>query len=246
MGTVAQLRPSRAVPLGVGTKPAEIAQRIRIMIIEDVLPPGTPIRERTLAEQLHVSRTPLREALKILVTEGLIDMEPRRSAVVAKPSDREVRELLQLLGVIEGFAAELACAHADPERFRELRALQYDMLAAYTRGDKLGYFQRNQDIHRAIVAASDNQALVAYHARINARVYRVRYVCNLRTQRWESAISEHQQILEALERRDAALANALLRGHVLKAWDLMTQLDSAESAATATPVLTKASISASA
>jgi DNA-binding GntR family transcriptional regulator len=244
MGIVAQLCLPRAELPRVGTKPAEIAQRIRIMIIEDVLPPGTQIRERALAEQLQVSRTPLREALKILVTEGLVDLEPRRSAVVARLSDREVRELLQLLGVLEGFAAELACAHVGPERFRELRALQYDMLAAYTRGDRLGYFQRNQDIHRAIVAASGNQALVAYHARINARVYRVRYVCNLKTQRWESAIREHQQILEALERGDAAVASALLRGHVLKAWDLMTQLDSA--AATATPLLNNASISASA
>lgn len=232
MGTVAHLPvPSRVPRPAVRTKPAEIAERIRVMIIEDVLPPGTPIRERSLAEQLNVSRTPLREALKILATEGLVDMEPCRSAVVASLSGREVRELLQLLGVIEAFAGELACTSATDEQIREIRALHYEMLAAYTRGDRLGYFQRNQEIHRALVAATGNETLISYHAMLNARVYRVRYVCNLKTRRWETAIKEHQEILEALERRDAQAVAAVLRGHVLRAWDEMAQLESGEARA---------------
>ena len=210
-----------------GSKPAAVAARIREMIIEDRLPPGAPIRERALAEQLHVSRTPLREALKILSAEGLVLLQPRRGATVAAPGDREVRELLQLLGVIEAFAAEQACQLATAEELKELRALHLEMLAAYTRGDRLSYFHRNQDIHRGIVRAARNDVVAEHYRMLNARVYRARYVCNLRTERWESAIREHEAILQALETRDAAAAAAILREHVLKAWDQMQALDAA-------------------
>jgi DNA-binding GntR family transcriptional regulator len=205
-------------------KPERVAGLIREMIIQDELTPGMPIRERALAEKLNVSRTPLREALKILSSEGLVELQPRRGATVANPSDQEVRELLQLLGALEGFAGVLACKTATEKDLRELKALHYEMLAAYTRDDRLGYFHRNQDIHHAIVRIARNQALADHHRMMNARVYRARYVCNLETQRWESAIREHEEILEALERRDPAGLRALLETHVLNAWDLMQEL----------------------
>jgi DNA-binding GntR family transcriptional regulator len=216
--------PPRATRPPVGSKPARVAELIREMIIEDRLPPGAPIRERTLALQLQVSRTPLREALKLLSAEGLVELQIRRGATVAAPSDREVRELLELLGVIEAHAGELAARNATAEELRELRALHLEMLAAYTRGDRLGYFHRNQNIHLAILQATRNQVLIEHHRRLNARVYRARYVCNLRTQRWESAIREHEAILEALERRDGAAAAAILKDHVIKAWDKMQEI----------------------
>jgi DNA-binding GntR family transcriptional regulator len=249
MATILPLRPEPAPTKRRGTKPATVAARIREMIIQDQLPPGTPIRERALAETLQVSRTPLREALKILATEGLVEQEPRRGAVVAAPSAREIRELLQVLGALEAFAAELACAAMEETELSELQALHYEMLAAHKRGDKLGYFHRNQDIHRGIVAATGNATLITYHGMINARVHRARYICNLRTQRWGAAIEEHERILEALGRRDGAAAAALLREHVLRGWDLMEQLEAgaagAHPAATTAPAPTSASVSAS-
>ncbi len=218
-----------AAPGPLGSKGAQVAERIREMIIQDELPPGAPIRERALSERLDVSRTPLREALKILSAEGLVELHPNRGALVAAPSSREIRELLQLLGVLEAFAGELACETVTEQELSELRALHFEMLAAYTRGDRLGYFRRNQDIHLALVAATRNQALIAHHRVLNARVYRARYICNLRTQRWESAIKEHEQILEALAARDAAALSAILRGHVITAWDKMQEILAAES-----------------
>ncbi len=231
MATVTQLRvatrPPRVYP---GSKPARVAELIREMIVEDRLPPGTPIRERALAEQLQVSRTPLREALKILTAEGLVEHTPRRGVVVANPSDEEVRELLQLLGVVEAYAGELACASATEEEIREIKALHLEMLAAYTRGDRLGYFKRNQDIHLALVRATGNRTLIDHHRTLNARVYRIRYVCNLKTERWESAIKEHEAILEALGRRDPAATAALLKTHVLEAFEKMLEILAAERA----------------
>lgn len=220
--------PSR--PREGGQKGAAVAERIREMIIQDELPPGAPIRERSLSERLSVSRTPLREALKILSAEGLVEVQPHRGAVVANPSNEEVRELLELLGALEAFAGELACAQHRDEEFRELKALHFEMLAAYTRGDRLGYFRRNQEIHLGIVRCSRNRPLIQHHAVVNARVYRTRYVCNLRTRRWESAIQEHEEMLEALERRDGAALSGILRQHVLRAWDKMLELLEQEAA----------------
>lgn len=207
-----------------GSKGAQVAERIREMIIQDELPPGAPIRERALSERLDVSRTPLREALKILSAEGLVELHPNRGAVVAAPRAAEIRELLQLLGVLEAFAAELACEAIGDAELAELRALHFEMLAAYTRGDRLGYFRRNQEIHLGLVRASRNQALIAHHRVLNARVYRARYICNLKTQRWESAIKEHELILEALGRRDGRALSEILRRHVLQAWDKMQEI----------------------
>ena len=96
----------------VPTLPDKVAGLLRDMIVQDVLVPGQRIRERSLAEQLEVSRTPLREALKVLATEGLVELSPNRGALVAKPSPGEVHDMLQVLGVLEGLAGELACARA--------------------------------------------------------------------------------------------------------------------------------------
>jgi DNA-binding GntR family transcriptional regulator len=211
----------KSAPSEAGLKPERVASMIREMIIQDELAPGAPIRERTLSERLNVSRTPLREALKILSAEGLVDLQPRRGATVASPSDAEIREMLQLLGGLEGFAGVLACDSVTPLDLKELWALHYEMLAAYSRGDRLGYFHKNQDIHFGIVAAARNAPLREHHRIVNARVYRVRYVSNLKTERWESAIREHAQILKALEARDAASLRPLLEQHVLQAWDQM-------------------------
>jgi DNA-binding GntR family transcriptional regulator len=207
-----------------GLKPERVAAMIREMIIQDELAPGAPIRERALSERLNVSRTPLREALKILSAEGLVDLQPRRGATVASPSDAEIREMLQLLGALEGFAGVLACETATKEDLKELWALHYEMLAAYSRGDRLGYFHKNQSIHFGIVAAARNAPLIEHHRIVNARVYRVRYVSNLKTERWESAIREHEQILNALEAQDAQALRPILEHHVLQAWDKMQAL----------------------
>ncbi len=213
-----------------GAKGAHVAALIREMIIQDELPPGAPIRERLLAQRLAVSRTPLREALRILSAEGLVELHPNRGAVVAAPSDQEVGDVLRLLGALEAYAGEVACECATEDELREMWALHFEMLAAYQRGDRLAYFHRNQDIHLALVRASRNGALIAQHGLLNARVYRVRYVANLRTKRWESAIKEHEAILQALERHDAAEVARILRTHVTLAWEKLQALEQDEAA----------------
>ena len=216
-----------------------VATELRDLIVQDELKPGERIRERELAERLAVSRTPLREALKGLAAEGLVELSPNRGATVANPEPRAIRDLLEVLGGIEGLAGELAATRAGDAEIAEIRALHHEMLAAYARKDRLAYFKINQAIHGAIVSAAANPALQDVHRRLNARLYRVRYRSNLRDTRWHTAIDEHDSILEALEARDAKRLAAIMRAHLGSTWAKVSELDrpAADSATAAVPAV---------
>ncbi len=102
------------------------------------------------------------------------------------------------------------------------------MLAAYARKDRLEYFKANQAIHGAIVAACGNPAIADAHRQINARLYRVRYRSNLRNEGWHTAIDEHGEILEALEKRDSDKLSKILRAHLGSTWDKVSGLAEAK------------------
>ena len=188
--------------------------RLRGMIIRGELAPGTKLNERALCEQLGISRTPLREALKVLSTEGLVELLPNRGAVVATLTEGMVREIFTVMGALEALAGELACRNMTGAQFNEIRALHYQMLAHHARGELEPYFRCNQEIHLAIVEASGNATLAATYRSLNAHVRRVRYMANLSRARWDQALAEHERILEALGRRDAARLQDLLRNHL--------------------------------
>ena len=195
-----------------------VAASLRDMIVQDILPPGSRVRERTLAQELDVSRTPMREALRILATERLVELLPNRGAIVADPSADEVRDLLSVLGVMEALAGEQAVANATDTELEEINALHYEMLASFKRRDRLTYFKLNQSVHRSIVAASHNEALKEIHAQTNARLYRVRYQSNLNNTKWHTAITEHEAILEALCDRDGQRLARIMRAHLGSTW----------------------------
>ena len=222
MGSRTERRQATQPPLN-----ERVAARLRDLIVQDVLKPGERIRERELAERLAVSRTPLREALKELAAEGLVEHSPNRGATVAAPGPDEIRDLLEVLGGIEGLAGELAAKRASPDELAEIRALHHEMLAAYARKDRLAYFKANQAVHGAIVAAAANPALADVHRRLNARLYRARYRSNLRNTRWHTAIAEHETILEALEARDAARLAAVMRDHLGSTWAKVSEIEGA-------------------
>ncbi|AEO49678.1 GntR family transcriptional regulator [Rhodospirillum rubrum] len=197
----------------------QIAQTLRTMIATDDLPPGARLRERTLAERLQVSRTPLREALNILRGDGLVTLTPNRGAVVTVLSSAQVQEKLAVLGLIEGFGGELACQNASEDEIAEIRALHYDMAAAFERRDRAVYFRTNQAIHRAIQVAAHNTTLLEVFEQINRQIYRYRYQGSLNAQTWHTALAEHEEIIRLLSARAAEALGALLRAHVHSTWD---------------------------
>lgn len=201
----------------------QIANRLRDMIVQNQLCPGDRVREREICKVLQVSRTPLREALHMLASEGLIDLIPNRGAVIASPSADEIADMLKVLGVLEAFAGEQACEAISQEEINEIKALQYEMLAAFSRGDRLQYFKLNQRIHFAIVKAARSDTLLSLHSRLNARLYRIRYQSNLRNELWGSAVQEHDDIMAALEQRDAVRLSKLLKRHLKSTWEKVNE-----------------------
>jgi DNA-binding GntR family transcriptional regulator len=191
-----------------------VVDRLRDMIVHGVLEPGTKLNERVLSAQLGASRTPLREALKYLASEGLVELLPNRGAIVA-PLDRgRVKQIFAVMGALEALAGELACRNASDDAINEIRALHYQMLSHHARGDLAEYFRFNQEIHLKLVELSGNEVLASMYRGLNANVRRARYIANLSQERWNNAIKEHQQMLDALVARDGARLQKLLSDHL--------------------------------
>jgi len=188
--------------------------RLREMIIQGELAPGMKLNERVLAERLGISRTPLREAIKFLASEGLVDLQPNRGAVVALIDARKVREVFQLLGALEALAGEVVCVQATDAQIAEIRALHYQMVLHQMRGDLAAYFRCNQDIHARLVEFTGNATLLQTWRALNAKVQRVRYMANLSGDRWKQAVREHEAMLDALGARDGARLGAILLDHL--------------------------------
>jgi DNA-binding GntR family transcriptional regulator len=199
------------------TLPAQVAERLRDMIAADELPAGAKLNERELTARLHISRTPLREAIKMLAAEGLIQLVPNRGAFVAQPSADEVEDMLEAMGALEAICGELACTRATDAEIAVIRQAHDRMARAYERRDRHSYFKLNQEIHHRIALASRNATLQRLHETLNARLYRVRFMSN-KTDRWQTAVEEHAAIAGALERRDVQAVRRLLREHLGHTW----------------------------
>jgi DNA-binding GntR family transcriptional regulator len=201
-------------PIGRRPLHEEAIDRLRDLIIQGQLAPGSRLNERLLCERLHISRTPLREAIKLLATEGLVTLLPNRGAQVAPLEPGRLAETLEVMAALEGLAGELACRNASAERIAEIRALHAEMVEMHARGDLVSYFRYNQAIHLKIVEASGNATLGNTYRQLNANVLRARYMANLSRERWDEAVREHEQILAALEARDVSRLRLLLHDHL--------------------------------
>jgi len=192
----------------------EAADRLRDLIVQGRLAAGVRLNERLLTAELGVSRTPLREAFKVLATEGLVELLPNRGAIVSQMDPVRLSESLAVMGALEALAGELACRSATDAQINEVRALHYEMLAYHARGDLAGYFKFNQAIHLKIVKYSGNTVLYNIYRQMNGNVRRARYMANLSKERWDAAVREHDEILAALAARDIKRIRTLLSDHL--------------------------------
>ncbi|PLZ02886.1 GntR family transcriptional regulator [Burkholderia sp. WAC0059] len=192
-----------------------VVDHLRRFIVEGLLGPGEKLNERKLCETLGISRTPLREALKVLEAEGLIEISPNRGASVAQFSETSVREMFELMSGLEAFSGELACERITATEVMEIKALHAAMLICRERHDLSGYYARNQEIHDRINEAARNPALRQVYVSINRRLQALRFRSNFQTAKWDSAIHEHEEMIEALEARDGRRLSAILRRHLI-------------------------------
>ena len=201
----------------------EVAVRLRAMLVEGRIAPGGKLNERELCEMLKVSRTPLREAIKLVAAEGLVDLLPNRGAIAVKLTESDVLHAFEVLAQLEGLSGELAAQRITTAELAEIKAMHYEMLACFARKDLPGYYQRNAEIHAAINAAAKNPVLTKLYREVNARVQSLRFRTNQNQAKWKSAVKEHEQMLAALEAHDGARLRAVLVEHLLRKRDAVLE-----------------------
>lgn len=192
----------------------QVVDRLRDMIVEGELDPSTRINEKALCERFGISRTPLREALKVLSSEGLVELTPNRGATVASFTPEDLDETFPIMGALEALSGEIACQQITDTEIAEVRALHYQMVLHYQKGELHEYFQINQAIHEKILAATHNATLSNIYSSLAGRVSPARFRANMSKPRWAEAVEEHENILRALEARDGPTLSRLLKIHL--------------------------------
>ena len=201
--------------------PDELVTLLRNMIIEGKLRPGSRIAESRLCTRFEVSRTPLREALKVLSVEGLVQLLPNKGATVVRVTPEQVEETLAVLGALEALAGERACARIDQERIHRTRSAHKQMLEHLCHGEKLCYYKLTGIIQKAIFEAADNSVLSEIHARLQARLSTLLAFAPNSPPRWTEAVEDHKQMMAALEERDGTKFAQVARRHVRHRAEMM-------------------------
>jgi DNA-binding GntR family transcriptional regulator len=202
---------------------AQVTHRLRQMLIEGQIGPGAKLNERELSEVLSVSRTPLREAIKTLAAEGLVELLPNRGAVAIALTEADVINTFEVMSGLEGQSGELAAQRITEAELNEIRAMHFEMLAAYTRSDLSTYFRLNGAIHCAINTAAANPVLSLTYKQISARLQALRFRTNHNGLYWKSAVQEHEQMILALQARDPAAMRSVLLAHLLHKRDAVIE-----------------------
>ncbi|WP_454854279.1 GntR family transcriptional regulator [Rhizobium binxianense] len=199
-----------------------VVDALRELILEGELEPMSRINEVELCERFGISRTPLREAIKLLAAEGLLVLLPNRGARVVALSETEIGEILQVVGALEGAAGELACERITDEELTAIEAATAEMVAAWKAGDYPGYFALNREIHDAIMAAARNSALQSTYRSLSGRVQRARFSAHKTDAQWARAIDDHNLMVMLLRRRDGAALAQLMRDHLKSKWPVIS------------------------
>ncbi len=201
----------------------QVAQRLRQMLVENRIEPGAKLNERELCEKLDVSRTPLREAIKMLAAEGLVELLPNRGAIAVSLDEDDVVNTFEVMAGLEGMSGELAAQRITDAELAEIQAMHYEMLAAYTRGDLSAYYTLNARIHRAINSAAKNPVLTVTYNQVNARLQALRFRSNQDGAKWKRAVKEHDRMIEALTARDPQAMRAVLVTHLANKRDTVLE-----------------------
>lgn len=207
-------RPSKVVLSKREPLAHQAAAHLRGMIIRGEMVPGTRIPERALSERINISRTPLREALKLLERDGLVEISQNRGARVLSFTIQEARELFEVIAGMESLAAQLAAQRMTSAELEKVEALHAQMLMHHANRDKDPYFDINSQIHDLIVEFSGNGILQATHEGLMLRARRGRYMAIMNPARWDQSVAEHEALMEALRRRDANAARLIWQQHL--------------------------------
>lgn len=190
----------------------QVAERLRTRILAHTLPPGSWIDEQSLAAEYGISRTPLREALKVLASEGLVTMKLRRGAYVTEVSERDLSEVFHLLALLESDAAAAVASSASDAQLAELAALHQQLET--TVADRDAFFRANEQFHIRLLQIADNRWRLQLVNDLRKVMKLNRHHSLFKQGRLEASLAEHCQIMAALEARDAARVKRLMQQHI--------------------------------
>ncbi len=200
-------------PLNLTPRPLyeEVAERLRQRIFARELQPGEWIDEIRLAQAYGISRTPLREALKVLAAEGLVTMKVRRGAYVTEVNEKDLNDVYHLLALLESDAAAIVAGRASDEQLKELKALHKDL--AQAKGDRERFFAINERFHLRLLELADNRWRMQLVADLRKVMKLNRHQSLLKTGRVQESLAEHQALLDAILARDPGLAAERMQAH---------------------------------
>ncbi|QAZ41359.1 GntR family transcriptional regulator [Methylibium sp. Pch-M] len=190
----------------------QVAEALRTRILSHRLAPGSWIDEKALAVEYGISRTPLREALKVLAAEGLVTMKLRRGAYVTEVSARDLTEVFHLLALLESDAAAAAASRLTPEQLAELETLHEQL--ERNLGDRDRFFAANERFHLRLLELADNRWRVQMVADLRKVMKLNRHHSLFKQGRLEASLNEHRQLMAALRAGDAEQAQQLMRRHL--------------------------------
>jgi len=194
----------------------EVADQLRVRIFAHVLAPGTWIDEQTLAKEFGISRTPLREAIKVLAAEGLITMKLRRGAYVTEVNRGDLEQIFTILSLLEGQAAKEAATKAQEKDLNELDDMHLRLEKAAADRNLEQFFEVNVRFHERVIAIANNPWLTDVIADLRKVLKLQRKDALSRTGRLQSSLSEHREILKALLKRDPIAAEQAMRTHLAR------------------------------
>jgi DNA-binding GntR family transcriptional regulator len=204
----------RLTPIVRPALQSEVVSRVKQMIDDGILIPGSRVPERRLCAQLGVSRTPLREAFRALEAEGLIEIRPHRGATIRKLKPEDIDHMFQVLEVLEALAGELACDAMTDRELAETERLHERMMKAFRQNDRRTFFKLNRQIHEGIVHAARNPTLTRIYDGLSGQTHRIRYLAHNTDAEWALAVNEHEKIIAALKARNSRTLQSLLRAHL--------------------------------
>lgn len=212
----------------------QLVEQLREMIVERELAPGAQINEERLCRTFEVSRTPLREALKVLAREGLVELRPNRSPRVSPITPKRVADVFELVSWLERRAGELAAQRAADADIQRLQRLHAQMLRLHAQGKRAEYYRMNRLLHTGIVDCAGNEVLSATYATLMIQIQRARDLAIRSQDHWDRGVKEHAEILEALAARDGNRLGRLLMEHVRETGRLISRKFSDQPDATPT------------
>lgn len=194
----------------------QIADMLRDMIMTGEIREGDKIKENELCSSMGVSKTPLREALRVLSVEGLIELVPNRGAFVTRPEFTEIREMFDIMVLLEGFCARSACEKMDQKDFSLLEKLHGQLEQKFASDDQEGYIQINNQYHSLVQELAGNRSLNQIIDGLRKRVLLYRFQSLTAQGRMDESIQEHRELLEIFRKRNHKKAEVLMQNHLKK------------------------------